>query len=774
MKKFFRLSVYHPYIAVGTVLLISIFFGLQIPKIQVDPRVEIFLKENNPALLEFYENKDMFANREATVIGILGDNIYNSQTLAKLGAMSDEISQIPKVAEVGNIFNLSHITGTDNGMEIEALAADVPQSAAEIETLRHKIDSWEFYHGFLVTEDASGTMLSFTMDVDVDTEDVAAIYHAAHDITQKYQGPEKIFISGAAVVESLIGEYMLSDMKLLIPFVNVVIVIFLFIFFRNIRGVLLPLLTVGLSTGWTIGLMPLLGMPITNVTSSMPVILMALGTAYGIHVLENVFSDAAAGKTGKEGLIGAIERVSLPICMAGLTTMAGFLALISSEVVPIKHFGFLTAFGTLAALIISLTFIPAMLSILESFGREHIPQGHKHDLMGPAIRVLSRMVVKGSPAILVTSLVIMAVSVAATFQIKSELNPIDNFRKSSPIRSADIILNENFGGTSMFNVVLRTDEPDGVKHPEVLHHLEALQAKLNTVPDVGKTVSLVDFVKRMNQVMHGDDPAFYTIPDSQQLIAQYLLLYSFGGGDALDTFVTYEYDATQIMLQIKDLGGELAADVIAMIEEYERENLAGTPYTLTATGISRLPMEFNRIVIKGQFSSLFISLLLVTLITTFIFRSVKLGVFSVMPLLVPILLNFGIMGIFGITLNACTAMIASIAIGVGIDYSIHFLSRYRHEVLEGYSGDDAIDTAINTSGRAILYNALTVTFGMLVLLPSKFVLISQMGLLNAIVMMSSSIASITLLPALLKVFKPSLVQADDKIPMDAMLEGEEA
>ncbi len=764
MKRILNVSVDHPYPVIAVTLLITLFFAVQISQVRIDPRVEIFLKDDNPIKADFHANMEEFNTRDATIVGVIGDDIYNIETLRKIEAITAEIEQLPKVERVTNILNLPHITGTADGMAIEPLSGTgkVPESAEEMALLKQRVNSWEFYNGFLITEDRKGSLISFVMDESVGTSDLGPTYHAVKNIVERYAGPEQFFISGAQVAESLVGEYITNDLALMIPIVALVIILVLYAFFRNIRGVLLPLLTVGFSVIWTVGLMGILKLPMTNATNPMPIILMALGTAYGIHVLENVFSNAVEGKTGRAGLLDAIYRVSQPIIIAGLTTMAGFIALTSTEIIPFKHFGFLTAFGTFAALVISLTFIPAVLSILNSMGKEHIPHhGSGKDFMAPVIRLMCWANRKASPLILALDLIVILICIGGAFYVKGGMDPIKVFRPSSDIRRADTILNQQFGGTTLFKVVLRTDELDGIKDPVFLNTLEDLQNQLNQLPGVGKTISCVDFIKRMNQAMHGEDPAYYKLPPTRELIAQYMLLYSFSGGSDMDAFASYDYDAAQIMLQIKSQNTELITNVLDAVDEYGRTELADSPYKLSATGISMFPQEFNRVVIKSQITSTLISLLLVTLITSLIFRSLKLGLLSVMPLLVPIILNFGIMGFLKIPLNAPTSLIASVGIGVGIDYSIHFISRYRHERLKGLCINDALQVSLNTSGRAICYNAMTVAAGMLMLIPSNFLVISQMGLLIAITMFASSIAAITMLPAIIKLLGSERIDSED-------------
>ncbi len=763
MKKIIRFSVHRPWWVIGIVLCITGFFLTQVPRVKIDPRVEIVLKQNNPVEAVYNRNKQEFESYADILIGMLHTDVYNPGSLEKIWKITREVEDLEGVKKVTGILNVKNITGSEGGLDVSPLAeeGEVPSSREELLELREKAASWGVYEGVYVTADGTGTALSVVLDGTVETDDIVPIYYTLLDIVEKYEGPEEFFISGPTVVEALQGHYMIKDLKLLVPLVNIVLLGFLFLFFRNFRGMVLPLLAVGIGSIWTIGLMSLLDVPLTMVTSVLPVALIAVGSAYGIHVLENVFSDAEEGRTGSSGITASVTRVSLPVIMAGLTTIASFMSLCTSAIVPLKQFGALSGFGLLVAVAISLTFVPAVLSVAESRGWKYRSHHHSNkDLIGPALGFFSRTSLTRSRLILGISLMLFVLSAGGGLLVKSDLNLIEDFRTGSPIRVADEILNDKFGGTSLFNVVLDSMEPDDIKDPAVLREMDTLQNRLMGMEDIGKAVSVVDFIKRMNQAMHEGDPAYYTIPESQELVAQYLLLFSFSGGSGeLDSFVDFDYSSGQILLQMKSQSGYLAQDVVDEVNDYQERELESPRIAgIFTTGLSMLAKEFNRLVVQSQVRSFTVSFILVILIVSVMFRSIKLGCYSVVPLVVPIVLNFGIMGVTGIKLNAATAIIASLAIGIGIDYSIHFLSRYRHEIRLHESVEKAIETSLNTSGRAILYNALAVAAGFLVLVPSNFVIISQLGILVALVMITTSLASITLLPAILKIFPPKLAE----------------
>ncbi len=775
MKKIISFCVNHPYWVIVTVAIITIFFGSQIPNVKIDPRVETILKKNNPVEQEYSANKKEFAPYADIIIGMLGNNVFDPAALRKIQAVSEEAKEIEGVEKVKNILSVRNIKGSESGLEVQPMFTEgmVPSTDAEIAEFKKKATSWEVYDDIYITKDNKGTAITIVLEDNIETDRIVPIYFELQNIVDKYQGPEKLFISGTKVVEALQGHYMIKDLTYLPPLVCIVLLAFLFFFFRNIRGMLLPLITVGIAGVWTLGLMPLVDVPLTMISTALPVALIAVGVAYGVHVVENVFSEAIAGNKGKAGIISALGRIYVPVIMAGCTTIASFLSLCTTFIVPMTHFGLLCAFGISVAMVLSLTFTPAVLSALNETGRECASHHHtKFDIIGPLLKKFSYVSINKKEWVFAISAIILIGSIFFGRHIKSDFNLIEDFREGTPIRVADKILNEKFGGTSQFNVAFSTGNVDDIKEPSVLKRMDRLQEQLRGLEGIGKTVSIVDFIKRMNQSMHDGDMAYYTIPDSKELIAQYLLLFSFsGGGEELDSFVDYNFQDAQILLQMKSQSGYLAQDVVDTVAKFKQKELQEDNYIkqIITTGMAMLAKEFNRVIVTSQIQSFILAFTLCFFITTGIFRSFKLGIYSMVPLLIPIALDFGIMGASDIRLNAATATVASIDIGMGIDYCVHFISRYRHEIRLGRTVDQAIDITINTSGRGIIYNALAVSAGFMVLIPSQFVIVSQLGLLVAIDMITISFSTLTFLPACIKFLPPRLLKAVPRVEVPLKL-----
>jgi predicted RND superfamily exporter protein len=780
MKKIVHFCIDHPPLVLTVIALITLFFASQIPGLKMDSRVEVMLRKDYPPVVAYVDNIRTFKPYADIVVGMLHSDIYNPVSLKKLEKISRELERIKGIREVNCILGAKNIEGGKEGLVVSTLARDgsAPATAAEVRAFRDRVNSWDVYRGALVTKDGRGAAISLVLDDSYETVRVIPIYFAIVDVIKKYEGPEKFFISGTKVLEALQSHYMIRDLIVLPPLVVLVLLVSLFMFFRNLSGMLLPLISVGIACIWTFGLMAMARVPLTMISTALPVALMAVGVGYGVHIIENVFSEFSLGRSGPGAIKSSVTRIVAPVLIAGLTEVASFLSLVSVWVVPLTQFGLLSAFGFCVAMTLVLTFIPAVLSALDIRGRRYRPIHHtKADIVGPILKGLSVISLSKRGWVFTISVVVFLASAFLGRHVRSDFNLAENFRERSPIRRADMILNDHFGGTSSYHVVVKGKGADAMKDPDALREMDRLQNELRGLDGVGKVVSIVDFVKRMNQAMHDGDPAYYSIPRTRDLVAQYLLLYSFsGGGDELESFVTYDYRDAQIILQMKSQSGYLTQDVVDLVERFQKNGHTSAGIAgFTTTGLAMMAKEFNSIIVESQIQSFVLSAVLCFLVTAVIFRSFKLGLYSMVPLIIPITLDFGIMGATGMSLNAATSTVASIDIGLGIDYCIHFLSRYRHEIGMGRSVPEAIDVTMNTTGRAIIYNALAISAGFLVLVPSQFAVISQMGILVAVDMVTIAISAMTFLPSILMVLPPKLTRdtAGEYAASDSMTETKE-
>ena len=517
---------------------------------------------------------------------------------------------------------------------------------------------------------------------------------------------------------------------------------------RSLRSTALTMLVVLFSTLWAFGLMALVNIPIYAVSTMIPVMLIAIGVADGIHLYSHLqlFVYKIPNATKKEAVSDMLIKMWKPVVMTSVTTAIGFISLLTSQVYPIKYFGIFTAFGVMVAMVFSLVLIPAGIMI---FGLPKRKFKEKKQENNHFAFSLTEKIIKHKSVSIIATIIIVAVSIVGITKVWINSSFLDKFEKDSDIVLTDEFINEHFGGTSTINLILDSKEKDAFKNPNVLKLVSTMQNDVvKTQALVGNSFSLTDYIERMNKVMHADREEFNSIPDQKDLIAQYLLLYEMSGDpENLWKVVDYNYNKLNVNFQLKSDNSRAINSAISEIEKF-KDDFKKLGIEMNYAGSGYKGLVFTDLILEGQIMSLIMSLFIVIILIAIMFKSINLGLIGSVPIIITAVLGFGIMGWMDIPLNTTTALLSSIAIGIGIDYAIHFLEQYKF-----YSqNNNKLLTAQNTmshSGRAILFNAVVVIAGFLVLLFSVFPPNRELGALVSINMFISFIGTITIMMILL-------------------------
>lgn len=750
MQRWFKLVMDHPWVVMGVVVLITIGAATFLPRITFDASIDAMIPEDDPVLVELMEIVEDFGTQDLFLVAVQGDDVFSPATLRKIHDLASELEALPGVVEVQSPLNAQKVESGFFGIEIAPMTLDLPQTPEEIEEFRNDILSSP-YAGRLITPDGRGAALFLELDGPALLTERNDLMGQIEAVVQRYTGPEKIHVVGDAYILYFTEQIMKQDLVKLVPFVAVIIGVVLYWTLRSFLGIVIPLLTVGISVTWTVGLMIWRGIPVSIISMVMPVILVTIGIASSIHILNKYQEGLARGLAKREALEETFAAITAPVVMAALTTAAGFASLITAFVHPIREFGVLTAVGVMLAMGLSLSLVPALLVLVKE---PEVRQGkEKAQKDGPLTRILHTFVHwavhRPRLLVLIVTAIFVVFALGATL-ITLESNIVNYFGNSSPVKQATMVIEEVFGGSMQISVVLDTGEADGIKDPAVLEELVVIQEYLNSFDTINHATSIADVIRELNQALWDGDPEFYAIPDSNEAVAQLLLLFSLQGGSGIDSLVTYDYSRALVTAQMKTLDAEQMAQVISQVEQFlaQRYN-SGSALKSYLSGTPKVMQRLMNRYVQTQISSLISSSVMVGIIVSALMKSVSLGLLSMVPLIFTVVVNFGIMGFAGLPLDAVTSMISSVSIGIGIDYAIHYISRYRWEAANGHDPATALRQTSTSAGRAIIYNALALVVGFLVLVFSHFRAIAVFGLLISAAMIVSSLAALLVVPLLL-------------------------
>ncbi len=883
MHRLFRF----PRLIVALILAVTVFFAFHLPDAELDNNIFSFVPNDHPDNLAMDEVEEVFGTTVPMAVGIEfpRGSIFDVTAVQLVSELTEAFEELENVGEVTSLSNMDYIEGTEEGMEVMPLLSGFEGTEQEIREVKNRLLSWEIYDNFLYSDDFRATQILIGVDLDIGADRREQLYFDVKGILADYQAPEvDFYLAGEPVISVLLSTNMRSDLATLIPLVLVVVLVVLYAFFRRIGGVLLPTITVVVSAVWTIGAMALLGVSLSLVATVIPVLLVAVGSAYGIHVVNHFYEELPSPEP-QGAVLRTLKAVGRPVLLAGVTTVIGFGALATSEVEPMRSFGIFTAFGVAVALVVALTLIPALLLLWPpKTGRA--PRKASGRAEERALRYSALLIRRRGP-ILAGALVVSVVAAWGASRLVVDNELIGYFTPASEIQVSDRFLRERFGGTRTFDIEVAGEKNGALTQPEVLIAMDRMARYLTErYPEkIARIVGYPTFVKRMNQVMHvgspapvaggetvapasdppgaalsedtssgelpsffsgggfggefggqdlpaADEPgpekpgaaepgapeltpgdesaprdgvaallaealggadradlsarelvslvgretnyqgaAYYEIPSEPRrygletaeelsnLVSQYLLVYS----GSLDEWADdpLEPRRGRMLVQLGTTGNLFTEELVREIDDYvEAEFPPG--YRVRSAGFSIVEMAITRLISRAQIYSIAVSLTLVFLVVALTFRSLVAGFFGIVPIGITILVNFGVMGFAGINLDVSTAMVASIAIGIGIDYTIHFLSSYHRERRRSGDAEEAAFRVLSTTGKAIFFNAGSVAAGFAVLLLSNFVPLRYLGLLIALTMLVSGVAAVTILPVLLEVINPRFMKSDSQ------------
>ncbi|NLU41474.1 MAG: RND family transporter [Firmicutes bacterium] len=752
-----RLAFSHPKLVIAALLAITVVFALFLPKMEFDADLERMVPADDPAIKDIRDATAEFGYQDVFLVVLRGEDVFTANTLAKIYSLAEEIREIQGVEAVLDPITVDLIRSSELGIEIVPAAPGLPQTDDEIDEFRRSITDSQ-YLGKLISEDGRAAAIMVTMENAGELANARSsqIARDVEGLAQKYRGPEEILIVGNAYISYYAEQTIKEDMSFLIPLVIAVLLAILYWSFRTTVGVALPLLTVVTSVIWAVGLMSMLRIPLTIVTMVTPVILLAIGSAYGMHILNKYTEALAAGNEKGAALEETMGQMNAPVAMTSLTTVAGFASLVSSFVTPIRQFGVFTAFGVLAAMIFSMLFIPAVLVLRPAPSQFTRREARPTKRIVDALSALGGFVAAHARGVTIASIIIVVVCVVGALNLSLESNMMNYFEKGSPIIRGTNIVEDQFGGSMQVSLVFDTGEPDGVKEPAVLNRMLETQDFLNSVPGVSRATSIADVVRELNRALNMGENEYYTIPETRQAVAQELLLFTLQGGSSVDSLVSYNFDKAIVSARIESMSSEQLRRTIRRLDDYVRANYPSDgDLQVKVVGIPNVMLVLADRFRDSQIYSLAISIVTCGIIVSILMGSFLAGVISILPLILTVAVNFGVMGYSGVPLDAVTTMIASIAVGIGIDYSIHYISRYRLEIEAGKDPSEAIATTSSTAGRGIFFNALTLIVGFAILAFSHFRAVDVFGYLIALTMLTSSLSSLTIVPAILRLLRPT-------------------
>lgn len=738
-------------VIVVTLLLVGISV-LPLLHIRVNPDLESYLHEDMPSRLNNLQIKDVFGNEELLILVFHAPDVLEESTLYRIQDVSDALAEAPEFKRVFSLFQAKDIRSEEGSMVVNPVVEYIPETPEERDLLREAIRSNDLAYKMVVSENFENALIILTVENEVqDDQQIAAIYR----ILDEYPGEERVCITGNAFLRAETSDKIGQDLMVLLPIGLLLMFVILYVSFREVRSVLLPFSVVLFSIVISLALIPVFGWELSLIGVLIPIMMIAIANNYGVYFIAR-YQDLRASSpelTAKELAVETSDYLVTPVVLCGLTTMVGIMGLMAHLFLPARQMGVVATIGIAFALLVSLLFIPAVLSLLKK-GKIHKDlQDGSQGFFPSFLERMGGRIVRHPRRIVTGFSLFLLLSVLGLFFFKTAPDSNKVLPLSHPFNQAIEVMNEQFGGSKMFNVMFRADVTD----PEFLQYVDKYEQELKEVEGIGTVTSIATILRKISMALNDPTEEGYDrIPESREAVAQYLELYAMSGDpEDLEQFVDFDFTHTLLTVQFK------AADLRQM------DRILDAIYTITTAdglepvigGISMTDKDISQFVQTGQAYSLLFAFAAILLLLSLIFRSITAGLIGSIPLVFAVLCTFGLMGWLGIELNIVTALLSSISIGLGVDFTIHIFWRIKWELSNGNDYGRSISATLRTIGRGIIINASSVMLGFAVLFLSAFPLIREYAFLIIISLLLCLVSALVLIPALCYLLKPKFLES---------------
>ena len=751
LRRLVTFSIDYPKTGIGIVLAITLVFLFQLPKIKIDTDPENMLEETQPERVFYGEVKKAFGINEFIVLGITDEiGIYRPQALGAIDRLVSDIVKIEgvMVTDVVSLTTTDNIKVRDGTLEIRPALQAIPATAEEMDGLRRDIAGNPFLNEKIISSDGKATAIY----IPIQKKDMS--YRIGKEVeaivTRELLPGQRYYLAGLPIAEDTFGYEMFKQMAVAAPMAGLGIMLLLYLTLRKLGFVFIPMMDAMFSIVWAMGALIGMGYPVHIMSSMIPIFLMPIAILNDVHILSEFADRYPAIRDKRKTLLAVMEELYIPSFLAPLTTAVGFASLALTDIPPVKVFGLFTAFGIAAAWLFSMTVVPATIMLtkeerfLKAFSR---PRGHLWQMrilktIGEFSWTRSRTVVAGFIA-----LSLLGIYGISLLQVND--NPVRWFKEGHPLRQADTVMNELFGGTYMAYLVMEGDEPEIIKQPQVMAYMDRLQKHLEGDPLVGKTSSVADIVKRINFVLHNEDPDYDAVPQNRDAIGQMIFLFQTSGDpDDLDNFLDIDGRKANIWVQMKGGDNRQMAQVEERVASFMKDNPPPDGIRTQWSGLTYINKVWQMTMVEGMLYAVIDSFLLVFILIALALRSLLGGILAMLPITISIVASYGLLGLVGKEYDMPIAVCSALALGLGDDLAIHFFHRMQHFYRTSGSLEEANKRFFQEPAMASFRMTAVIAVGFSPLLLSSLTPYVTVGTFFATLMIVVAGVTLLLLPAL--------------------------
>ena len=786
---------FHPKRVILVMLLFFAILASNLVSIEVDTSTEAFFSENDQTRITYNKFREQFGRDEIVLALIHPKNVFDIEFLKKLKSFHEDLeAEVPHLDEVQSLINVTAMRGEGGDLIIEELMADWPDEDAEVMDLKDRVLRNKFYRNFLVSEDGQYTTVvvrsnAFSdLGIDLDQEGIleegfldeeetsfsdneksqllteeqnSEFVEAIKSVADRHRNTDfPIELGGSPVMVHDLNKAMFKDMPVFVLASLGVIAILLLLLFRRLSGLLLPILTVILSMLTALGLLGLTGTKLTIVMQILPSILITVGIGYSVHLLVIYYRHLREHGDEGDAIAFAMGHSGLAILITSLTTAGGLLSFVPVKVAPVSDLGLYGAAGIMLCVFFTLVLLPALLSVLPKV-KSAVVEEKLHfqersqtriSFVDRALKSCGNFAVNHPWKVIVVSTLIALISLFGATQLRFSHNPVAWLPDNHSLRNATDAINDHMKGSASIELVVERDEEDAVKDPEFMKRLDEFnrfsEGTSHNKIVVGKSSSVVDVVKEINQVLNEDREEYYRVSMDRRMIAQELLLFENGGTDDLENLVNTPYSKARVTLKTTWVDANQYSGLLSKIER-KIEDMFGKEKSYVVTGLIPIMVKTITFLMEGMLISYLIAAVVITLMMIILLADFRLGLWSMIPNFFPVLVGLGVMGMLDLPLDAMSILVGSIAIGVAVDDTVHFMHNFRRYQYIHQDIHLAVEKTLTSTGRAMLLTTIVLSAGFFIFTLSSMNNLISFGLITGLAIIIALLGDILLAPAMM-------------------------
>ena len=754
-----------------------------LPGVKVDNSTESFLLPDDPAAIAYNDFRDQFGRDDRVLLAVEMPELWSLEGLARLRELHEAIEhEVPYVVEVESLINARVTRGDETGLVVEELLETWPESPAEVAEIRDYALANPLYRNAFLSADGRVAAIAITPEtyttlalsddtlsgfddaatdrdpnapVFLTAEEGDAVIRALLELVDRFEGPElELHLAGALAVTYRINVGMTRDFAMFMPVTLALMCLVLAVLFRRIGGVILPMLVVVLSLVATLGAMVWLEIPGSTAVQILPVFLLTVGVCDAVHILAIVYRKRMEGASQEEAVAQSLGHSGLAVLMTSVTTAAGMVSFATAEMAAVRHLGVLAPIGILLAFVYTMVLLPALMAIfpVPPPRRGSIAKG-VFPLEGFLVRT-GRFAVRHPVRILLPTSLLIGIAVLGALQTSFSHNGLSWFPEDDWLVRGSAAIDDSLGGSVTLDIVLDGGEPGAIYDPEILREIEGLGAEIeNLAADpivIGNQVSIVDIVKETHQALNENRPGMRRIPETRQAVAQELLLFENSGSDDTEEWVDGEYRLARLNLRVPFVDALVFPPFLEEVGELVERRM-GDRVDHQVTGLMTLLSQIFGAVIVSMARSYVFAIAVITPLMMLLLGSLRRGLVSMIPNLLPIVSVLGVMGWLAQPLDTTTMLIGAMVIGIAVDDTIHFMHKFHRYFEESGDLEWSVDETLRTTGSALLFTTLVLAAGFSIFGLSEMTNIRIFGLLSAFAAVVAFLSDLLVAPALLAV-----------------------